>query len=147
MPELEACGQMCNGERMGSESKRAAPRAPIEIKVEYKRMNSFVSDFTKDIGRDGLFVRSEEPLAVGTECYFTLEIPRLPDPITLAGVVKRVVPSGGEEEAGMGIGFKFKDEQERSALATVVDNLMVEHLGEALFNRLASLRKRPGAAR
>jgi len=147
MPELEACGQMCEPVAMRSESKRAAPRAPIEIKVEYKRMNSFVSDFTKDIGRDGLFIRSDEPLAVGTECYFTLEIPKLSDPITLAGVVRRVVPGGGEEEAGMGIGFNFKDEQERTALATVVDNLMMEHLGRALFDRLSSLRARPSGRR
>jgi len=127
---------------MRSESKRAAPRAPIEIKVEYKRMNSFVSDFTKDIGREGIFVRSNDPLAVGTECYFTLEIPKLLQPITLAGVVQHVVEKGGEAESGMGIGLKFKDDEERQALATVVDNLMLEHLGQALYNRLSSLRVR-----
>jgi len=128
---------------MRSESKRAAPRAPIEIRVEYKRMNSFVSDFTKDIGREGIFVRSKDPLAVGTECYFTLEIPKLAQPITLAGVVRHIIDKGDDQASGMGIGLKFKDDEEREALATVVDDLMVEHLGQALYNRLSSLRVRP----
>ncbi|MEZ4272259.1 MAG: hypothetical protein R3C68_12780 [Myxococcota bacterium] len=32
--------------------KRESPRAPIELKVEYKRMNTFFADYTKNISKE-----------------------------------------------------------------------------------------------
>lgn len=115
---------------------------PIEIKVEYKRINAFIADFTRDISSGGLFVRTDQPLPGGTEALFTLSIPRLETPVTLRGIVRRVVERGSaESEAGMGIELLFEDEEERIALKRVVDALMVEHLGEALFRRLVESGK------
>ncbi len=122
--------------------QRRSARVPIEIKVEYKRINAFIADFTRDISSGGLFVRTDQPLPAGTEALFTLSIPRLETPITLKGVVRRVVSPGAPGvEAGMGVELLFQDDQERIALKHVVDALMVEHLGEALFRRLVESSK------
>jgi type IV pilus assembly protein PilZ len=122
--------------------QRRSARVPIEIKVEYKRINAFIADFTRDISGGGLFIRTDQPLPEGTEALFTLSIPRLETPVTLRGAVRRVVSRGDPEgDAGMGIELLFQDDQERIALKQVVDALMVEHLGEALFRRLVESSK------
>jgi len=126
---------------MSTAQQRRAPRVPIEVRVEYKRINAFISDFTRDISSGGLFIRTSEPLAVGTEAMFTLAIPRMERPVTLKGRVQRVIPSDDAAEMGMGIELIFDDEAERSALKRVVDTLMIEHLGDALYRRLVEAQR------
>ncbi|HEY3237171.1 MAG TPA: PilZ domain-containing protein, partial [Polyangiaceae bacterium] len=67
--------------------RRRYDRAPIELKVEYKRLNSFFADYTKNISRGGTFIGTEKPLPVGTEFVFALEIPALQKPLELRGKV------------------------------------------------------------
>tara|TARA_B100000902_G_scaffold349133_1_gene357507 strand:- start:68 stop:496 length:429 start_codon:yes stop_codon:yes gene_type:complete len=121
---------------MATQSKRKSPRAPVEIKVEYHRLNAFIADYTSDISRGGLFVATQDPLEINSECYFTLSFPNCGEPITLQGVVTRVVEADGDEPAGMGVKFVFEDPAEQSALNEVVDEIMVEHLGSELYERL-----------
>ncbi len=119
--------------------KRVRPRVPIEIRVDYNRVNAFISDFTRDISGTGLFIRTETPLELDTECLFTLQVPGL-DAITLRGTVRRIVETGGKDDPGMGVELLFDDEEEKQALTALIDSLMVEHLGNALFQRLVRLR-------
>ena len=72
-------------------------RAPIELKVEYKKLNTFFSDYTKNISKGGTFIKTERPLKVGTEFVFKLFVPARGEPFTLRGSVggepyERVVP-------------------------------------------------------
>lgn len=122
---------------------RRAARAPIEIKVEYRRLNAFIADYTRDLSHGGLFIETERPLPVGEQCLFTLHVPKLDAPIALRGAVRRVVEPGGEAPAGMGVELVFDDDEERRALRQVVDGLMVEHLGMALYERMMRMRNRP----
>ena len=50
-------------------------RRPIELKVEYKRLNTFFADYTKNISRGGTFIKTARPLPIGTEFLFKLFIP------------------------------------------------------------------------
>jgi len=122
---------------------RTAPRAPIEIKVEYRRLNAFIADYTRDISRGGLFIKTERPLEEGERALFTLTVPTLANPLSFDGVVRRVVPAGAEDEPGMGVELLFGDDEERLALQHVVDGLMVEHLGMALYERMMRMRNQP----
>ncbi len=118
--------------------RRRFPRAPIELRVEYKRLNSFFADYTKNISKGGTFIKTTKPLDVGTEFRFKLAIPTLPEPIEIRGTVQWVVLEGQEaedESAGMGISFLYDTEQ-RSALDATVEKLMKDSLGEHLFERL-----------
>ena len=49
---------------------------PIALKVEYKRLNSFFADYTKNISRGGTFIRTKNPLSIGTEFMFQLQVPK-----------------------------------------------------------------------
>ena len=61
-----------------SESERRNDdRHTIELKVEYKRLNTFFADYTKNISKGGTFIRTDKPLDPGTEFVFALVIPLL----------------------------------------------------------------------
>src|SRR6201999_805889 len=95
--------------------RRREPRAPIELKVEYKRLNSFFADYTKNISRGGTFIKTDRPLDIGTDFIFKLGVPTLAEPLVLAGKVQWVInpdQATEEQEPGMGIGFIFESEAE-----------------------------------
>ena len=59
---------------MTEPDRRSAHRAAIELSVEYKRLNTFFADYTRNISKGGTFIRTERPLAIGTEFVFALSI-------------------------------------------------------------------------
>jgi len=123
-------------------NRRQHPRAPIELKVEYRRLNTFFADYTKNISRGGTFIKTDNPLKVGTEFIFKLLIPSLKEPITLHGQVKWTVSTGeatADSPAGMGIKFIYTNQDERDLVENKVERLMIDSLGEHLYAKL--LRK------
>jgi type IV pilus assembly protein PilZ len=125
--------------------RRGGARAPIALKVEYKQLNSFFADYTKNISRGGTFIRTNRPLAIGTDFMFMLGVPTLPQPLVLAGKVQWVVTpeeASSEQEAGMGIGFVFDSDLERERVEDTIEQLMVEQLGPVLYEKLLGYRQR-----
>src|SRR3954468_3936803 len=96
---------------MTEEERRREARAPIELKVEYKRLNTFFYDYTKNISKGGTFIKTDKPLDIGTVFLFKLQLPAQPAPLALRGEVGWVVREGGRlppgipagPELGMGI--------------------------------------------
>jgi type IV pilus assembly protein PilZ len=127
------------------DDRRGAGRAPIELKVEYKRLNSFFADYTKNISRGGTFIRTERPLEIGTDFVFKLGIPTLAEPLVLAGKVQWIITveqATSEQEPGMGIGFIFESEAERERVQGTIEQLMVANLGSVLYEKLLGHRTR-----
>jgi len=125
-----------------SSERRDGGRGPIELKVEYKRLNAFFADFTKNISKDGTFIKTSKPLDLGTEFVFKLFVPSLPAPIELRGQVRWILReedlNGPRDprEAGMGIRFLYEDDAERRRLQQLVEKLMVDSLGPLVYERL-----------
>src|SRR6476661_7997989 len=104
------------------EEKRNNDRAAITLKVDYKRLNTFFADYTKNISKGGTFIRTAKPLEVGTEFVFVLTVPEpkpgltpvdAPVRLELTGEVKWVAPESqatDDSPAGMGIQFVFKED-------------------------------------
>jgi type IV pilus assembly protein PilZ len=119
--------------------RRGGDRHAIELKVEYKRLNTFFADYTKNISKGGTFIRTDKPLDIGTEFIFALTIPQLESPVRLRGKVlwiTAVEEATGESPAGMGIRFQYANDEERHATEDVVEGLMRAQLGEHLSNKL-----------
>jgi type IV pilus assembly protein PilZ len=124
--------------------RRSTPRAPIELKVEYKKLNTFFADYTRNIGTGGTFIRTAKPLPVGTEFVFTLIVPHLTEPISIRGEVRWTKRDGEpapygvspDHEPGMGIRFLYDTVEERAAIERLVEKLMVDSLGPRLSKRL-----------
>lgn len=130
---------------MSGPDRRSTDRAAIELSVEYKRLNTFFADYTRNISKGGTFIRTDRPLGVGTEFIFALRIRTLEEPLRLRGRVKWIVrpeEAAGEQQAGMGIEFVWDSDAERLATERVVERLMADELGDALAARL--LGKSPG---
>lgn len=109
-----------------TEHRRHA-RAPIELAVSYRRLNSFFVDYTRNVSAGGMFVRTARPLPPGTRFAFRLEIPGRPEPLHLTGEVVHGTATG--EAAGMGLRFVWEDEAARAEFEALVERLMVDSLG------------------
>jgi len=119
--------------------RRGNNRSAIELNVEYKRLNTFFADYTRNISKGGTFIRTERPLDVATEFVFALTIRGLAEPLRLRGRVKWIVsPEGATptSPAGMGIEFQYANDAERRATEAIVEKLMADELGESLAARL-----------
>lgn len=125
----------------GASNQRVHPRAPIDLKVEYKKMNTFFADYTKNISKGGTFIKTDRPLPVGTEFLFKLSLPKRTHPFELKGQViwtnqESEIQKPEVAEMGMGIRFVFKNEGERRGFEQEVESLMVASLGHHLYEKL-----------
>ena len=116
--------------------RRIDVRSPIELKVEYKRLNTFFADYTKNISRGGTFIKTTRPLPVGTEFLFKLFVPGRDEPLTIHGEVQRIIDEGGAEEAGMAIKFVYREGDPQLEIARIVEGMMTESLGPRLYAKL-----------
>jgi type IV pilus assembly protein PilZ len=124
--------------------RRREQRAPIELRVEYKRLNTFFFDYTKNISKGGTFIKTAKPLDIGTEFVFVLSLPTNETQLKLRGQVIWVTTEAQAQVSldperrtpGMGIRFLFVDDSERDALDDIVEKLMAEALGEHISGKL-----------
>lgn len=126
--------------------RRYAERMPIELKVEYKRLNTFFADYTRNISRGGTFIGTERPLPVGTEFVFALGVPNMDKPLRLRGkVIWTTSPAEATKAnpAGMGIEFQYASEQERAEKEGAVEALLTQELGEHLATKLLGRKPHP----
>ncbi len=127
---------------------RQHPRTPIELKVEYKKMNTFFADYTKNISKGGTFIKTDRPLPVGTEFIFKLSLPKRSQPFELRG---QVIWTNKESERqrpdvpdmGMGIHFVFHNQSERDNFESEVEQMMIASLGTHIYEQILNKRARP----
>ena len=124
-----------------TDERRDEPRTPIELKVTYKKLNTFFHDYTRNISKGGTFIRTPKPLDIGTEFIFKLLVPELMDPLSLKGRVKWVVAedeagSADNPDPGMGIQFLYESDEDRLRVESTVERLMKKHLGERAYTKL-----------
>jgi type IV pilus assembly protein PilZ len=121
--------------------RRQHIRAPIELKVEYKKLNTFFADYTRNISKGGTFIKTDRPLPVGTEFLFRLVIPKLVQPVEIKGEVIWTNEPGHlthpeVPESGMGIRVIYRDTHHREDFEQMVEKMLRESLGDHLVDKL-----------
>ncbi len=117
--------------------RRAEARRPIELKVEYKRLNTFFADYTKNISRGGTFIKTRRPLPIGTEFLFKLLVPGRDQPLTIHGEVQRIIGADvTDEEPGMAIRFVYREGDPQVEIARIVEGMMTDNFGPRLSAKL-----------
>jgi type IV pilus assembly protein PilZ len=115
------------------EDLRSSYRAPLRLRVDYERMNSFFADYTKNISKGGSFIKTPRPLAIGSRCQFAFTVPALSEPLQLEGevtwVVTPEVAQARNEDPGMGVKFVFRDAAAQREFEELVERMMEESLG------------------
>ena len=90
--------------KASSKTRRSETRRTINR--EFASVEEFIVEYVNNISRTGAFIRSDEPLPVGTEVALRFSI--ILDEIEVIegfGRVVRVVAPGGAEPSGMGVVF------------------------------------------
>lgn len=148
-------------EAKGQKDRRGSPRADIALLVEYTKLNAFFSDYTKNISHGGTFLRTDDPLPVGTVFQLRLVLPAGslprgadeaisgPGHIALGGQVawikRRGEPSppgiAEDHEPGMGIRFIYDSPEQQAAITQTVEQLMIQSLGPHLYAKLIARAK------
>ena len=126
---------------MPTSDRRGVSRHAIELSVEYKRLNTFFADYTKNISRGGTFIKTARPLPIGTEFLFKLFIPGRADPLTIHGEVQRIVTGqdidgDGTPDQGMAIKFVYREGDPQAEIARTVEAIMTDSLGPRLYAKL-----------
>jgi len=107
--------------------KRRSQRAPVVVRVDYSTVDSFFSDFTRNINEGGLFIETDEPCAVDEVVNLQFQLPGGDAPVRVRG---RVVWVDAGEAPGMGIEFEELDPPTRARINQVVRRLRA-HPGKA----------------
>lgn len=109
--------------RGGREKRREKRHA---INREFASVEEFIVEYVSNISRSGAFIRSDEPLPVGTRVAlrFTVLMEEI-ETIEGVGEVVRVVPRGDGQPSGMGVVFV---ELTKSSKA-LIERLLTRPLG------------------
>lgn len=105
---------------------RKDKRAPVSLKVRFKSatVDEFIEHYSKDVSRGGIYIKSSQPMPVGTLLKFQFQ---LKDDSALIRGVGRVVWTRAEEDAaadmpaGMGIKFIKMDNESRATVERIVE--------------------------
>ncbi len=130
---------MGTGDRIGLSQR--VPRVRVELKVEYRRLDTFFQDYTKNISKGGMFIKTQFPLEIGTRCHFSLWIPGRTEPFQLEGEViwsndVTGACEAAEESSGMGIRFCFPSRRERIEFEAEVKGLVRQEFGDDFVEQL-----------
>lgn len=76
--------------------------------VEYATAEEFLIDYTANVSIGGMFIKTREPLELGTRFRIRFRLPTRKKPIEAYAVVRWCLPpdKAGRMEPGMGIQFE-----------------------------------------
>lgn len=116
-----------SGPRSGS-NRRSADRLEVLWSVDCETEDTFLYAAIANISAMGIFVRTEEPLAIGTELSLRFAPPRCAEsePLVVRGRVQwvnPVRPGGDNPNPGMGIRFIDLDLPTRERLVEAVRSI------------------------
>ena len=89
---------------MAKPARRSEAR--IIVNREFKSVEEFVSEYVSNLSRTGAFIRTDDPLPIGTrvQLRFTLLLDEI-ETIEGEGEVVRVTAASGRGKSGMGVVF------------------------------------------
>jgi type IV pilus assembly protein PilZ len=120
--EISMSEQDDSSKSQGGIERRLHERFDTSISVDYSSGETFLFSYIQNISEMGIFIRSDEPLPIGT----ALELRFAPDgqePIELAGEVTWVNPYrpfGDNLNPGMGVRFQQLTPEMRERIVALV---------------------------
>ncbi|MAE94775.1 MAG: pilus assembly protein [Deltaproteobacteria bacterium] len=100
--------------------RRQTQRAPVTVRIEYGSVDAMFSEFTRNINEGGLFIATEQPLALEEQVQLQFQLPGGDEPVKASGRVVRVQEATADEPSGMGIEFEELDSAARGRINELV---------------------------
>lgn len=105
--------------------RRRSQRAPAVVRVDYTAVDTFFSEFSRNINEGGLFIETEHPHPPGTQISLQFHIPGSEDPVKAQGRVAWSTGEGRGTPPGMGIEFEELDPSARERVNELIRRLRV----------------------
>lgn len=96
-------GRRAKNRRFMGTEKRAHPRFPLILAVDYPGAASTVRDYTENLSAGGLFIRTEREFEVGERLSLLISFPELLEPADLEVEVVRMRPGGASQTPGVAV--------------------------------------------
>ncbi len=105
--------------------KRKKPRHPVILKVDYRDVNKFFTDFAENLSSGGMFIATRRPLPPGTTIMVEFMLPDTSVKVkTRAEVVwTRKSTMSLSHKRGMGIKFTDLTEEDKKKIDFMVQRL------------------------
>jgi uncharacterized protein (TIGR02266 family) len=101
-----------------NDDRRFERRLPIRITVEYEDTEDFLTDYTANLSIGGMFIETDEPLAMGVRFRLRFSVPDRKVPIDTVAVVRWSQPASKASPMAPGMGVRF-EELSRDDMAAV----------------------------
>src|SRR5262249_35583312 len=100
-------------------------RAPVTLKIKFKSANldQFIERYSVDVSRGGIFIRTKDPLAVGTQLKFEFQLQDAQPLISGEGTVvwiREHDPNRSGVAPGMGVRFDKLASQSQQVLDKIL---------------------------
>ncbi len=94
--------------------RRELLRIDAKVEVEYKSFDQFYTEYTKNISKGGVFIRTDNIYKPQTVLEILLKLPGTEPPLSLVGEVVHVIDKDTAKERGIepGMGVQFVDFEE-----------------------------------
>ena len=104
---------------------RQGKRAPVTLKIKFKSatLEQFIERYAVDVSHGGIFIRTKEPLAVGTQMRFEFQLRDATPLITGEGTVvwtRENDPARPGVAPGMGVRFDRLNEGSQQVLDKIL---------------------------
>lgn len=109
--EAAAADQADSSASPSPEDRRIAPRRPLHLQVEFESFDEFVSAYTLNVSRTGLFIPTEKFLPMGAVVSVDIELPEGGPKIRAIARVAYILDASKAAEGGRepGMGMEFLD--------------------------------------
>ena len=102
---------------IAQEELRKEERCNASLRVTYKSFNRFIMEYTKNVSKGGMFIKTKSSYDIGSRLDVLLHVPGLDEPLRMMGrVIHNGVFPGKDEDTGIGIEFIDIDEKSREQL-------------------------------
>jgi uncharacterized protein (TIGR02266 family) len=122
-------------EAAAKEAKRVHERLAVNLLIDYQVLDQFLYDYATNISLGGVFIRSQNPLPVGTKLRVQFSLPGLDETVVTWGEVAHVIEERAKE-GFRGMGIRFDDLDPKSK--RVIDQLVATGAQALLSNQAAN---------
>ena len=111
-----------------ADDQRNDDRVETEIRIAYRTVGSFLSDYALNLSKGGVFIHTDNPLPPKTMVRLVFSLPGVPVLFDVSGRVRwsQQEFDEGDELPGMGIEFVHLEEKVAKWLEAHVDKLRAE---------------------
>ena len=105
-------------------NQRTDKRCDIALKVTYQSFDKFITEYTKNVSKGGMFVKTKAHHKKGSKTDLFLHVPGMNEPLKIIAEIVHVNPKEpAGEDSGIGVKFIDMDDLSRQKLVEFIKSL------------------------